>query len=132
MKKYILAAIALLSLGACHESLEDKAAREAEEFTKKECPQQLDGGITVDSMRFEKESRTIHYFYTISGQADTTAINRKETKDVLLKAIKGDTGTRKYKEEGFNFAYTYFSQKHKGLTLIDIVFTPKDYNEAKQ
>jgi len=132
MKKYIFTALALLSLVACHESLEDKAAHEANEFTKKECPQSLGEGITIDSMRFERQNRTIHYFFTISGKADTTAIDKSSSRQGLLKSIKGDMHTRKYKEEGFNFTYTYFSQKHKGKVLIDCKFTPKDYNDARK
>jgi len=127
MRKHIFIALALLSVAACHESLEDKAGREAEEFTKKECPRPLGNGITVDSMAFDKGTRTIHYYFTISGAADTSAIDKKETRDELLKGIKGDMGIRKYKDEGFNFAYTYFSQKHKGQKLIDVRFTPKDF-----
>lgn len=126
MKKYILIATALLSVAACHESFEDKAAREAKEFTKEECPQPIGNGITIDSMTFEKGTRTIHYYYTISGFADTTAIDKKETEGELLKGIKGNMSIRKYKDEGFSFAYTYFSKKHKGQKLIDVKFTSKD------
>lgn len=127
MKHYIFIAIALLSLTSCHESLDDKTEREAKEFTKKECPRLLGNGITIDSMTFERGSHTIHYYYTISGTADTTAIDRKAIKADLLNGVKGDMSTRKYKEEGFNFAYTYFSNKHKGQRLIDVKFTPKEY-----
>lgn len=130
MKKYMFIALTLFALTACHESLEDKADREAKEFTKKECPRPMSDGITIDSMTFDKRTRTIHYYFTISGLADTTAIDRSKSYSLLLKAVKGDTSTRKYKENGFNFAYTYFSEKHKGLKLIDFTFTSKEYNEA--
>lgn len=124
--------IAALSLtfAACHESLEDKAGREAKDFTAKECPRVLADGISMDSMTFEKSTRTFHYFFTISGVADTTAIDKVKTKEALLAAVKGETSTRRYKEEDFNFAYTYFSSKHKGLKLLDFTFTPKDYKAA--
>lgn len=128
MKKFLFLTIAIITLTACHESLEDKAARQAYEFTKKNCPQQMSDGITIDSMTCPKGTRTIHYYYTISGTADTTAIDINKARAELLKAVIGDTGTRKYKENGFSFAYTYFSAKHKGQKLIDLIFTPKDYN----
>lgn len=127
MKHKIFIALALLSLTACHESLEDKADREAKEFTQNECPRQLDKYITIDSMTFERSSRTIHYYYTINGAADTSALDRKTIRAEFLKAVKGNTSIRRYKEEGYNFAYTYFSTKHKGQRLIDITFTQKDY-----
>lgn len=127
MKKCILGVLSILTLCACHESLEDRAAREAADFTKKNCPMKVSEGITIDSMVFEKSSKTLHYFYTLSGKADTAAINRPSAQKELLEAFKGDTSVRKYKEENFNFAYTYFSKKHANQKLIEVTITPKEY-----
>ncbi len=127
MKKFLPIIICLSIFTACHESLEDKAAREAEEFTRKNCPITVAENIVNDSMTYEKDTRTIHYHYTISGPADTTAINTPETKSMLIKGVKDATSLRTYKEHGFNFAYTYHSAKHKGKILIDVMVTPKDY-----
>lgn len=129
MKKHLLIVLPLFALSACHESLEDKTAREATEFTKKECPRLISDGITIDSMTFEKETRTVHYYYVLSGDIDTTAIDKNALYDATLKSIKGDMGLRKYKESGFNFASTYFSKKHKGLKLVDFTLTKKDYSD---
>ena len=62
MKKIILfaAAVAMLAV-SCQESLEDRAAREAQEFTRKNCPMKLGNGITTDSMVFDKVTLTLHY-----------------------------------------------------------------------
>lgn len=128
MKKYIFLLVATTLITACHESLEDKAAREAEEFTRKNCPITVSENIVNDSMKYEKDTRTIHYFYTISGKADTTAINKQQAKEELIKGVKDAMTIRTYKENGFNFAYTYFSSKNKGKILIDVKVTPKDYN----
>lgn len=128
MKKYLFLLFSLPLLTACHESLEDKAEREADEFTKKNCPIAVSENIVNDSMKYEKETRTIHYFYTICGKADTTAINKQQAKEELIKGVKDAMTIRTYKEHGFNFAYTYFSAKNKGQILIDVKVTPKDYN----
>lgn len=116
---------------SCHESLEDKAAREAAEFTRKNCPVAINENIVNDSIVYEKSTRTIHYYYTISGNADTTALNKRWAKEELTKGVKGATELRPYKEDGFNFAYTYFSAKHKGKKLIEVAITPKDYEASK-
>ncbi|MDO4160187.1 MAG: hypothetical protein Q4D41_07015 [Prevotellaceae bacterium] len=129
MKKIIFLFISVLALSACHESLEDRAEREAKEFTMKNCPMPVNEYITVDSMVYEKTARTIHYYYTIKGQADTTGISNDAAREGLLKSLKDNTSIKKFKEEGFNFAYTYFSAKNKGKKLIDFTFYPKDYNE---
>lgn len=128
MKKFLFPSLGLLLLTACHESLEDKAAREAEEFTAKNCPVAVSENIINDSMTYEKPTRTIHYYYTISGMADTTAINKQQAKAELIKGVKDATSIRTYKEHGFNFAYTYYSAKNKGQVLVDVTVTPKDYN----
>ena len=127
MRKYIFTAIAAFALSACHESLEDKTERETKEFTAKECPRKMPDGVTIDSMVFERATRTVHYYFTLSGKADTTAIDQNVARTALLNAIKGDMSTRKHKENGYSFAYTYFSTKHKGQKLIDMRFTKKDY-----
>jgi len=112
---------------SCHESLEERAERETKDFTKRNCPIQVSEGVINDSMTYEKATRTIHYYYSLSGRADTTSIDMKKARESLLQGIKNATSIKKYKEKDFNFAYTYCSTKHKGLVLIETVITPKDY-----
>lgn len=128
MKKYLLIPFAAIFIAACHESIEDRAEREAKEFTEKNCPMKVSEYIMNDSMTYEKDTRTIHYYYSIHGKADTTAIDKKKAKAELLKGVKDATGIRNYKAKNFNFAYTYFSTKNKGQILLDVVITPKEYN----
>lgn len=128
MKKYLLFPLSMLIFTACHESLEERAAREAEEYTRKNCPAPISEYIVNDSMTYDKDTRTIHYYYTIKGKADTTAIDWNKARPELIKGVKAATNLRIYKDNNFNFAYTYFSEKNKGKTLIDVIITPKDYN----
>lgn len=127
MNKFLILLICTVLFLGCHESLEEKAAREAKEFTRRNCPMPVSEYIVNDSMTYDKGTRTIHYYYTIKGAADTTAINNAQAKAELIKGVKGATSIRTYKENGFNFAYTYYSQKHKGKILLDIRITPADY-----
>jgi len=127
MRKFIYIPILSLMLVSCHESLEQRAEREAKEFTRKNCPMQISEYITNDSMTFDKATRTIHYYYSMKGAADTTAIDKKAAEDELVKALKNTTSVRAYKKEKFNFAYTYYSTKNKGQVLIDVKITPKKY-----
>ena len=69
MKKlWVLSAIMML-LTACQESLEDRCAREAKEYTRKNCPAKMDNNSILDSLTFERETHTLHYYYRLTGFA---------------------------------------------------------------
>ena len=74
MKKVIVFALAALTFAACQESLEEKAAREAELYTKKNCPSLIAKNMTMDSLTFEANTHTLHFYYTLSGEADTVGV----------------------------------------------------------
>lgn len=129
MKLYLYISFLSLILMSCHESLEERAERETKEYTRKNCPMQLSEYVTNDSMTYERGTRTIHYYYSMKGNADTTAIDKKKAEEELIKGLKNSTSLRAYKKEKFNFAYTYYSTKNKGQIILDVKITPKDYEQ---
>ena len=117
-----------LTFAACQESLEERAAREAETYTRKNCPAKISETVIMDSMTFEKETRTLHYYYTLTGVADSLGVdNKDEARSSLLAALKNNTALAGFKEEGFNFAYTYHSQKSPQTLHFETVFKKGDY-----
>ena len=56
MKKILLLLTALLTLTACQESMEDRAARDAADATAKRCPMRLndDGTLVLERITFDK------------------------------------------------------------------------------
>jgi len=128
MNKIFYIATILTVVLSCHENLEDRAAREAAEYTKKNCPVKIAENIINDSLVFERPTKTVHYYYSLTGVADTTFAERGEIKDAMLKGIMNATDLKVYKEAGFIFRYTYFSTKNKGKVLYDIALTEKDYD----
>ncbi len=129
MRRIIMFAVAALAVVSCQESLEDRAAREAEEFTAKNCPMKVSDVVMTDSLVFNKQTLTLHYYMSVSGNADTTALRQTNIKKDMVESLKGNTGIRPYKEAGYNFQYTFHSTKHKGETLYEVVITPKDYKQ---
>ena len=128
MKKTIF--ILLLSglIAACQESLEDKCAREAREYTEKKCPAPIGENVVIDSMAFDRQTRTLHYYYTMNVSTDSeAAINTSDAYKLLLSQIRNATSIKDYKDAGYNFAYTYRSAKDKAKILFEATFTPKDY-----
>ena len=49
MKKLLLFA-SIIMLASCHESLEERAAREVKEYTEKQCPAAIDEFTVIDSI----------------------------------------------------------------------------------
>ena len=130
MKHLFYVGILLLSLSACRNSLEDRAAQECKEYTEKKCPTPVVNDTRMDSMVFEPSSRTIHYYYSLVGNADNeqAVISKKsELRNALNDALKADAGTKGYKDVGFNFRYTYHSGKTPTKVLLDETYTEKDY-----
>ena len=130
MRKTLLTVMAALLLTACQETLEEKAAKEAEIYTKKNCPARIADNLTMDSLTYEQQTRTLHYYYTITGAADSVGLLNPETaRSALLTELKNTTSMMAYKEAGFAFAYTYHSQRHRSTVLYETVFKAKDYNQ---
>ena len=127
-KKLMMAAVALTCLTACQESLEQRCAREAKEFTEKKCPAHINDNMTVDSLLFFPATHTLQYCYTLEGVLDNSeTLGQHDLRGLLLKELRNSTQVKLYKEAGYNFKYTYYSQKDKGRVLFETVIKEKDY-----
>lgn len=130
MKKVFVFILATLTFAACQESLEEKAAREAEMYTKKNCPSQMSENIRMDSLTFESATHTLHYYYTLTGIADSIgAFDTNEARNTMLAGLKNTTAMGAYKEAGYQFVYTYHSEKNPKTVLFETVFSRKDYDQ---
>ena len=133
MKKIHLIVLGLFTAGmtltSCHENLEERTARECKEYTEKYCPMPVAANVVTDSMVFERDTKTIHYYYTLSGPADTLLVGEKEKdlRKTLLSDVINAPNLMHYKEAKYSFRYTYYSKKNKGKKLYDYLFTEKDY-----
>ena len=128
MKNLCVIAVLTLFLTACQESLEDRCERETKEYTSKHCPSKIDNTTRIDSLTFERATHTIHYYYTLTGVADNEDVLKKfDAADVLKNELKNTTTMKVYKDNGYNFAYTYHSEKNPEKVLMEVVFTDKDY-----
>ena len=128
MKKLItLLAISTIFL-ACQESLEERCAREAKEYTAKHCPVRVAQDIIFDSMSFDKTSHGISYAYTVQGVLDDAGIiHRNMPRERLLIEVKNSPHLNLYKEAGYSFRYVYYSAKKKGTQLFEATFHQSDY-----
>ena len=128
MKKLLIVIAGVLLMTACQETLEERCAREAKEYSKKNCPAPIAKGVTIDSMRFDESTHTLIYSYTLEGAIDDTAVIRHNNpRDQMLQQLKNATAMKPYKDAGYNFRYTYYSKKKKGEKLFEATFQEKDY-----
>ena len=128
MKKLIIfAALAAIVFTSCQESLEDKCAKEAMEFTQKKCPSKIDENTEIDSMTFDKSTHTLAYWYKLTGKADNPILfERVNLRKSLVEQIKNSTSLQAYKDAGYSFRYVYRSQKENKI-YFDATVTKKDY-----
>lgn len=127
MNRIFCAAIAAtLLMTSCHDSLEDRAEKEAKKYTERYCPTPVRDNQRTDSLTFDRKTHTYNYYYTLVGPADNPeAINQNKAKltKMLVQGVKNDTRMQTYKEAGFKFHFIYRSES-TGKVLLD--FTVKD------
>ena len=128
MKRILFLATTILLLTACQESLEERAKRTLQDYSNKNCPMPVSSEITMDSCAFETATHTLHYFYTFKGSLDNDSLlNREAMRNALVTALKNETSTRIFKEAGYNFKYTYYSEKQSGTVLFEATMEKEDY-----
>ena len=128
MKKLWVLSAFMLLLTACQESFEDRCARETKEYTRKNCPAKMDNNIILDSLTFERETHTLHYYYKLTGFADQDTIVKKlDAVNILKEELRNTTTLKLYKDNHYRFAYTYRSEKNPEKVLLDVLLTDKDY-----
>ena len=124
---YVIAILALILTG-CQESLEDRCERESKEYTAKHCPIRIDQTTRLDSLTFERDTHTIHYYYTLMGKADSEVVLQQiDAVGALKTELKNTTTMKVYKDNKYRFAYTYHSEKDPSKVLMEVAFTDKDY-----
>lgn len=130
-KIYLLLSAFVLLLFSCQESIEDRVAREAYEYTHKNCPVKVGEGIVNDSMTFDRVKRIISYHYSLSGQLDTTFTDEQiqHVATELLNGVRNAAHLKIYKDAGLSFRYVYNSSKDPKRIVFDRTYTEKDYNQ---
>jgi len=126
----ILTIVVATSLTACHESLEDRAAREAREYTEKFCPTPPVNNTRTDSVTFDKPTKTYIYWCAFMNEFDDTLVmqnNLANLQAYLVKGIRENTSIRTLRDAGFHFKYVIHSTKEPLRVLYETTITEEDY-----
>ena len=135
MKKLpILALVAMflvLAATSCKRTrIDEQIAREAVEFTKKQCPMVTDTCTRLDSTVYDISTRTYYYNHTLFGLLDDDGLYDEKFRDAfhdeILQKIRSSIPLRTQKSLGIVFVYRYYSQRD-GHLIMDYRFTKEDY-----
>ena len=101
MRKIAIALMMATMLTGCQESLEDRAAREVDIYTQKNCPVRVSDNTFLDSMTFEKSTHTFVNHFSI--MTDSTSAQRAKEKAEMIKSqltedVKNDMSKKRFKE----------------------------------
>ena len=122
--------LATILTASCTESFEDRCRREAEEYSKRECPRMVDTFIRMDSTTYASEPAGFTYHYTVLGELDDEELLTEEAiekfRTQLLESVRNDLHLKRYKDKDFVFTYRYNSQS-TGKLFIEATFGPEDY-----
>lgn len=119
----ILLAIAALSMSACkHESVDDRVEREAREYTEKYCPTPDNNGTRVDSMVYDRASRTLINYCTVTGAADNAKVmteNERNIADGITTEVRNDPKCKGYRNSKIAIRYILRSAANPKTIWID-------------
>lgn len=122
MKKALfLSAVISLLAGCQHETVDDRAAQEAAEYTKQMCPTPIENFTRTDSLVFNRATRTLIYYCAFCDKMDDekmVAINRNKLVEGLKAGIKNDIGLKTYLEAGIHVMYVVHSTKEPQKVLF--------------
>ena len=92
----------------------------------------LDLGSIGDSLVYDEDTRTMHYYYSLFGMLDNPDSLPGRTdgmRDRMLQALKNAGSMEMYKKAEMNFTYTYHSSSKPDTVLYEVTFRPSEYNK---
>ncbi len=126
----LLTAIVLAGASCHRPSRDEQIAREAIEYTQKECPRYVDHCTRMDSTTYDIPTRVFTYNYTVEGELDDPAIYTERVKadfrEKLLQEIRTSIPMKSYKDAGITILYRYISAS-TGQTRLEYRFEKEEY-----
>lgn len=110
-------------LTSCQESLEDKAERQAKDYTRKYCPTPMQNHTRTDSIVFNKQRKVYTYYMSLYDYLDSQEIidtNRDAIVSMLQQSLRESTGLKGFVEAGFRFEYVCNSGSNPKKVLLKV------------
>ena len=110
-------------VSSCQETLEEKAERQARDYTRKYCPTPIDNDTRTDSIVFDPQKKVYYYYISFFNSLDDEYIvneNKDRFAQMLTQSIKDSPGQRGFLEAGFRFEYICHSGSNPIKVLVRI------------
>lgn len=114
---------------SCQMNFDERLRREAEEFTKNNCPQEPEAGTRLDSVVYSPSRQTYTLYYSLS--ATNEALFREQTPllhYMLRQRLINNTDYKEVKSHGITFAYVYRSQS-SGAKVYETQIKAEEYQQ---
>ncbi len=125
MKKSLCIILSAICLTGCFESMEDRAEREAKEYTERNCPTPPDNNTILDSLTFDKATKTFCHHQRLIDAADVGAnvfeSKRAQMHEGLTGEVRANLHYKIYVEEGYNFAFLCRSGSTGEVVFLDTI-----------
>ncbi len=121
MKKIVCITFSIILLASCHESLEERARREAEEYTRRNCPTPVINYCRTDSVKFDTEERNYIYYCSFVDMFDNQQFVEASHDDILSglkREISTNVSLKPYIDAGFSFTYIVRSGQNPSIILF--------------
>lgn len=122
--RYFIVGISLLAICSCQEGLEDKAERQAKEYTHKYCPTPIYNSNRTDSIVFDKNRKVYIYYISFCDKLDDQEVidhNRNLICNMLTQSVRESTSLKGFLEAGFKFEYVCRSAKNPKKVMLKVV-----------
>lgn len=120
-----LVALIVSLLTSCQETMQERAQREAYEYTRKYCPTPPVHYVITDSVVFNVSKETYIYYCTFTDRLDDKQIildNKEAIEGALRKSVLESPNMKPFVDAGFHFRYVCRSQKESKLILLETKF----------
>lgn len=101
--------------------MEEKAARQAKEYTERYCPTPVMNYSRTDSIVFDSDRKVYIYYLSFADVLDDPDVieeNRDKITDMLTQSVRESTGLKNFVEAGFKFEYVCHSTKDPKKVLF--------------
>lgn len=126
MKKFvvpIVSFIVCIFMTSCQESMEDKAMRQAKEYTERYCPTPVVNYSRTDSVLFDRQRKVYIYhisFFDVLDDSNVVDENKDRITDMLTQSVREAPGLKNFIEAGFRFEYVCHSAKEPKKVLFKV------------